>query len=845
MSGNNNFQIKLEVDDSSVKSAFQSTSKGLKQIEGNAKDVDKAIDNAFDTTEINKANKAIDKTSKELGQTTQELKALDNQGKKTAKSLNSSFRKVGRSISRVKGGLRGAFSRTGIGIFLVAIGTLISSFGDFKDTVLDALGPVGDFFRDAIDSTRDFLSTITFGLVDSTNAIAKALEENIKKVVEATELIAIQKKSILLERIKVQAEIEGKGAEEILAIQKKAGNARIEGLKKQLEQAEKESISFLSAAAIAEIDADNESNRRRKLELQEIAANERKKQAEAEKRAEELRLSIAKANLELLNIEKDFNTDVEAERKAAAERARAARDKRLEEEKRAAEQAKKEEEKRLAEELKLRLAFLVDEQTAREIRIQNQAEANKKLAQENIKDATILNAILVEIEKQKNEDIAQLRKDAADKELSEQRQKEQKLFNDKQSNLDNELQLEEAKLREQQILQRKNFNSVERTENDIAQFEAQQQRDREEQALRFEKRRLELVLEFGSLRTDAEIETTKQLIAALDAEIGELLDKPLTEGAGDGPQGGSYLQRLLGLDDEQLKALQDATQIAIGQINKLLDTRLQALDAEVDRRTERIGQLNTLLAAETALLQAGEAANVQSVKDRIEQEEKAREDALKKQRAAAIAKQTLDTVTQTSSLITASAQIFQSLSLLGPIGIPIAIGVIASMFAAFTAAQAQAFSAIEPVSLYTGGRIMNGEKDTNGGNGLKIEGTNARVGRGEWIVNATTSEKQNEFIKALNSGKYDNVDFMSMLGDGSMQKIALIERGAKRTINRKTNANLAKMYAREINKQTRILSTGLDDLYKKPQFIQTDKGFIERSIDKRGNTSTKKINLSQ
>ena len=62
-------------------------------------------------------------------------------------------------------------------------------------------------------------------------------------------------------------------------------------------------------------------------QLEEEAAIARKKQAEADKRAEELRLSIAKANLELLNIEKDFNADIEAERKAAAEKAKAAADK--------------------------------------------------------------------------------------------------------------------------------------------------------------------------------------------------------------------------------------------------------------------------------------------------------------------------------------------------------------------------------------------------------------------------------------------------------------------------------------------------------------------------------------
>jgi hypothetical protein len=77
-----------------------------------------------------------------------------------------------------------------------------------------------------------------------------------------------------------------------------------------------------------------------------------------------------------------------------------------------------------------------------------------------------------------------------------------------------------------------------------------------------------------------------------------------------------------------------------------------------------------------------------------------------------------------------------------------------------------------------------------------------------------------------------------MLGDGSMKKISVVEKSTKRAYNKKNQANIAKMYAREIKKQTSVLSRGLNDLYSKPQLVPTKTGFIERSTDKRGNTTT-------
>ena len=172
---NNNINLNINLDDSDVKKGLIDIGAGLDKVNNEAKQVEKSVNKAFDTKPIDEAEKAVKDVNKELADTDKQLKKTSSQGKKTGKTLNASFRSAGRNISRFKRGLSGLFKATGIGFFLATLGSLISGLGDFKEKILGALGPVGDFFRDAIDAGRDFLSTITFGIVDSTATISKCI----------------------------------------------------------------------------------------------------------------------------------------------------------------------------------------------------------------------------------------------------------------------------------------------------------------------------------------------------------------------------------------------------------------------------------------------------------------------------------------------------------------------------------------------------------------------------------------------------------------------------------------------------------------------------------------------
>jgi len=144
---------------------------------------------------------------------------------------------------------------------------------------------------------------------------------------------------------------------------------------------------------------------------------------------------------------------------------------------------------------------------------------------------------------------------------------------------------------------------------------------------------------------------------------------------------------------------QDITQRAIEEAQRtreLLDTQInetqQALDTEV------------------ALYEAGYASNVSAKKKQLEDLKALRAQALIDEEEAIKKQKQLDTVMQTSALITASAQTIKAFP--GPL-LPIAIGIITAMFAAFASAKLRAR---ETVKLASGGHgEVNGRLHSEGG----------------------------------------------------------------------------------------------------------------------------------
>jgi len=93
------------------------------------------------------------------------------------------------------------------------------------------------------------------------------------------------------------------------------------------------------------------------------------------------------------------------------------------------------------------------------------------------------------------------------------------------------------------------------------------------------------------------------------------------------------------------------------------------------------------LQAEITAAEQGQAANIEARQEELKAAEQQQEEALQQRQRAQRAQLAIDTVTQSSNLITAASKIYKEL------GIPAAIPAIALMFGTFAAAKIKAFQA--------------------------------------------------------------------------------------------------------------------------------------------------------
>lgn len=392
-----------------------------------------------------------------------------------------------------------------------------------------------------------------------------------------------------------------------------------------------------------------------------------------------------------------------------------------------------------------------------------------------------------------------------------------------QKQLDEQIKLQEAQLKAVQQGELLRLKQTGATEEEVTALLAQQERQRQQLTLESERKRLELVLRFSEGRSEAEIEATKALIAGINSEI-ENLNLDLPQQATD-TAGGGFFANLLGISDEELAAVKEAGALALQQVQALADKRAEIAAQNVERRTDEVNRLSQLLELELQANEQGFASNVDALRARIAEEEKARQEALQQQAKAQRTQILLDTATQASSLITSSANIFKSLSALGPIGVGLAVATIATMLGAFAASKA---SALQATKLYAGGRIpTSGSDDRNGGRGHKVQGTNIVVGAGEWVINRKASDKHNAFLDALNAGAFDNVDLMSMLEGAKAKDLNNL------TINirKQQQANSAQIQRNAIKDaiqaQTQALEGKLESILKAPQVQVTEDGYYK------------------
>lgn len=237
---------------------------------------------------------------------------------------------------------------------------------------------------------------------------------------------------------------------------------------------------------------------------------------------------------------------------------------------------------------------------------------------------------------------------------------------------------------QKQSLEKARFDNIEHTTVQITRFELEQ-----EKALWEEKVKL---AKAGMLDwSKTQIEEAEQMITNLDKELKKLptgINEVLAE-IGEYGIGGTILKHL-GFDDNQIGAFNMAIDAIKDNISSLVDAWNEAAQAAVDAANKQVDAAQKVLDAEIEARNNGYANKVVTAQKELELARKNQDAAIKEKQKAQKAQLAIDAVTQASSLVTASAQIWSALSGVKVIGPALAIAAIGAMWGSFIDAKIRA-----------------------------------------------------------------------------------------------------------------------------------------------------------
>ena len=429
------------------------------------------------------------------------------------------------------------------------------------------------------------------------------------------------------------------------------------------------------------------------------------------------------------SLEDQEEKEIEQNARARAEAAKRA----AEEEVRAAEETEREKERIAREDEARRKQEIADERAYLQAQLQN---IQLQIANTNEWTQEMLDLRIAAIEKQR------------DIELFENAQKEEKLRQD------------EAAIREKynrQILRESAKFNTQLAERDLAatmelesaknDLSDQNERQRTLFRLEQEKFRLTKILEINATAaekmTDIEVEAVKKAIEAIEKEMSRTGYRNIWEVMG------------VGLDSDQQSALNTAIDSVKDSIGGIVDSWNQAAQAAVDSANKQVEAAQQVLDAEIEARNAGYANNVEMAQKDLELAKKNQAKAQREQEKAQKAQIALDSIEQASSLVTASANIWKSLSGITGIGPALAVAAIATMWGSFAAAKVKAIQVTKQEQYGEGTvELLQGGSHASGHDidlGTKRDGTRRRAEGGEYfaVINKRNSRRFRSIIPAV------------------------------------------------------------------------------------------------
>lgn len=196
---------------------------------------------------------------------------------------------------------------------------------------------------------------------------------------------------------------------------------------------------------------------------------------------------------------------------------------------------------------------------------------------------------------------------------------------------------------------------------------------------------------------------------------------------------------------ESAQAAIDASDAEIAAIQENIDAKEEELTKAIERGDEGFANREAEVQKEIDLLKAQQEA------EKVERE-KAFNEKKKLQKQQAI----IDTVTQASSLITAAAQIFQSVAAIPFVGVALGAALVAAMIGSFIAAKAKVFQGINKQKAAKGMYgLVKGRRHSEGGERF---GDHIEVEDGEafGVLSRQATRRYNKYYEAFTNAANKN-----------------------------------------------------------------------------------------
>lgn len=301
------------------------------------------------------------------------------------------------------------------------------------------------------------------------------------------------------------------------------------------------------------------------------------------------------------------------------------------------------------------------------------------------------------------------------------------------------------------------------TEQEITQFKLEAERERLQLLL-------DLVAKGAKQMSDIEIETVKNTIKGIDKELKNVQKNNKQYGNIYDIIGESLKNAFpdAGWVDDAMQGVETYVGFTISQLQSLLQAQVQLKEQQVQNAQEEVEAAQNRLNQEIEARNNGYANDVITAQKELQLSKQKEQQALKQKQKAQRQEQALDTLTQTSSLITASANIWKSLSGIPIVGYALAIAAIATMWSSFAAAKIKArqLTQTQDVEYGQGGlEILQGGSHQSGNDvdlGTMPDGRRRRAEGGEAVavINKRATRKYRKelpsIIKSINQGTYSN-----------------------------------------------------------------------------------------